>query len=93
MDDFSPPLPQGLVQLYLFITSMYDCRLLSVNEWYNKQQYNLISCLNVLDRCERPYQLLQQIHQSLKPEGLAVIAVVLPFESYVESGTAYLQLF
>lgn len=59
-----------------------------MNEWYKMRQYDVISCLNVLDRCERPYQLLQQIHQALKPEGLAVIAVVLPYEPYVELGNA-----
>ena len=43
------------------------------------------SCLNLLDRCDEPLTILSQVHQSLSPDGLLVVALVLPFRPYVES--------
>ncbi|KAK9502737.1 hypothetical protein O3M35_011447 [Rhynocoris fuscipes] len=47
----------------------------------------MVSCLNVLDRCDRPLTLLGQIRAAMKPGAMAVIAIVLPFKPYVEFGT------
>lgn len=65
--------------------------MLGIDDWApnsaDGRQYDVISCLNVIDRCENPLTLLRQIHASLKPDvGLLVLAVVLPFSSYVETG-------
>ncbi|OQS02432.1 xanthine dehydrogenase [Thraustotheca clavata] len=49
--------------------------------------YKLISLLNVLDRADCPLTLLKQIHDLLDPEGILLIAVVLPFAAFVETGT------
>ncbi|KAF0683144.1 Aste57867_24832 [Aphanomyces stellatus] len=49
--------------------------------------YDLISLLNVLDRADTPLTLLRQIHELLAPNGVVLIAVVLPFSSFVEVGT------
>lgn len=49
------------------------------------QNINLISCLNVLDRCADPHQILADIHHALAPNGRAIIALVLPYSHYVES--------
>lgn len=47
----------------------------------------MISCLNLLDRCDLPLDLLEQMRSSVKPDGLVLLAVVLPFSAYLESGT------
>lgn len=49
------------------------------------QNLDLISCLNVLDRCADPHQILSDIHRALAPNGRAIIALVLPYSHYVES--------
>lgn len=54
----------------------------SLNEVEN---IHLISCLNVLDRCAEPHQILADIHRSLSPQGRAIIALVLPYSHYVET--------
>ena len=49
--------------------------------------FDVVSCLNVLDRCSRPISLLHEIKRRLKPAtGLALLAVVLPFQPFVETG-------
>ena len=47
-------------------------------------KFDVISCLNLLDRCDTPYTLLKQIKQALVPNGLLVVALVLPFRPFVE---------
>ncbi|GIY14882.1 methyltransferase-like protein 9 [Caerostris extrusa] len=69
-------------------------RLLDVDKWANVDEgpryFDLISCLNLLDRCDRPITLLQQIRNKLNPDtGILVLAVVLPLHQYVESGSKY----
>jgi hypothetical protein len=44
----------------------------------------MISCLNLLDRCDKPLTLLQTIKKALKPNGYLLIALVLPLKPYVE---------
>lgn len=41
--------------------------------------FDVVSCLNVLDRCDHPTELLYQLHACTKPGGLVVLGVVLPF--------------
>lgn len=49
--------------------------------------YDVICCLNVLDRCERPLTLLDSIRSKMVPEtSRLVLAVVFPVSQYVESG-------
>jgi hypothetical protein len=58
-----------------------------VETWQRDAPYDLISCLNVLDRCSRPVSLLHEIREALRPRtGRAIIALVLPFQPYVEAG-------
>ncbi|XP_054287695.1 protein-L-histidine N-pros-methyltransferase-like [Macrosteles quadrilineatus] len=59
-------------------------QVLEIDDWEN-HKFDVISCLNLLDRCDRPYKILRQIRQSLKPNGKAIFALVLPFQPYVES--------
>ncbi|XP_076008249.1 protein-L-histidine N-pros-methyltransferase isoform X2 [Genypterus blacodes] len=63
-------------------------KLLSIDEWPQMGfQYDLISCLNLLDRCEDPLHLLRDMKQSLvHGTGRVILAAVLPFQPYVEVG-------
>ncbi|KAG9350256.1 hypothetical protein JZ751_026610 [Albula glossodonta] len=63
-------------------------RVLAVDGWQDTGfQYDLISCLNLLDRCDQPLTLLRDIRRSLVPgTGRLLLAVVLPFQPYVEMG-------
>lgn len=47
-------------------------------------KFDAISCLNLLDRCETPLTYLKKIKNALVKDGLLIIALVLPFKSYVE---------
>lgn len=46
---------------------------------------DFVSCLNVLDRCGDPHQMLTDIHNILSPTGRAMFALVLPYSHYVET--------
>ncbi len=62
-------------------------RVLSVDSWHvGEMTYDLISCLNVLDRCDAPLHMLRQIHSKLSPGGHLLLALVLPYQPFVESG-------
>eukprot|EP00435_Cladocopium_sp_Y103_P066641 s200_g28.t3 len=51
-----------------------------------------VDCIaNVLDRCDRPLTLLKDVREHLKPGGRLLLAVVLPFRPFVESGIFKLQ--
>lgn len=67
-------------------------RLLDIDDWYVEMKYDVISCLNLIDRCDRPLDLLNKIRASLKPDGRLLLAVVLPFSPYVETGSCFFNL-
>lgn len=69
-------------------------RVLGIDEWHSMGfQYDVISCLNLLDRCDHPLALLRDIKRSLVPgTGRLVLAVVLPFQPYVEIGRGQIVL-
>eukprot|EP00736_Rhodelphis_marinus_P000211 Rmarinus@m.30133 len=48
-------------------------------------QFDVVTCLNVLDRCKRPRELIKDVFVRVKPGGRAVFAVVLPFCEHVEA--------
>ena len=59
--------------------------VLEIDRWAEKgRSYDLVSCLNVLDRCDKPLTMLDDIKQSLRPNGIILLALVLPFSQYVE---------
>lgn len=68
--------------------SLSLCRVLGINEWQNTGfQYDVISCLNLLDRCDQPLTVLKDIRSVLEPtRGRVILALVLPFHPYVENG-------
>ncbi|XP_072169168.1 protein-L-histidine N-pros-methyltransferase-like [Diadema setosum] len=64
-------------------------KVLPTEEWSHMKSghtYDVIGCLNLLDRCDRPLTLLADMRASLSHSGVVVIAVVLPFKQYVETG-------
>uniref|UniRef100_A0A3Q3XKA1 Uncharacterized protein n=1 Tax=Mola mola TaxID=94237 RepID=A0A3Q3XKA1_MOLML len=63
-------------------------KVLGIDEWQQTSfQYDVISCLNLLDRCDDPLLLLRDIRRSLVPKtGRVILAAVLPFQPYVEIG-------
>ena len=64
-------------------------KVLEVESWSGPRPefYDMISCLNLLDRCEKPETLLNEIQGALKPGGLLLVALVLPFRPWVEFGS------
>lgn len=76
--DISPPMRWALAKRKFTV--------LDVENWQTKGLFNVILCLNLLDRCDRPNTLLRQLKSSLAPGGRLVVALVLPFNPYVEVG-------
>jgi len=50
------------------------------------EQFDAISLLNLLDRCDRPLSLLARARQLLRPGGQLIIALVLPYRPFVYRG-------
>ena len=55
-----------------------------IEKIHELRNVQLISCLNVLDRCIDPHELLTDIYNALDTNGRAIIALVLPYNHYVE---------
>jgi 2-polyprenyl-3-methyl-5-hydroxy-6-metoxy-1,4-benzoquinol methylase len=61
--------------------------LLDVEKWPETGiKFDVVTCLNLLDRCDKPLSLLRELKASLSPGGRVVVALVLPFSPYVETG-------
>jgi hypothetical protein len=57
-------------------------------------QFDVITCLNVMDRCSKPISMLRSLKKILVnsgPDSVLLLAVVFPFSPYVESGTTVLN--
>lgn len=65
-----------------------DIRLLGIDGWQETGfKYDVISCLNLLDRCDDPLLLLKDIRQALVPgTGRLIVAAVIPFQPWLEIG-------
>lgn len=48
--------------------------------------FDAVSLLNVLDRCQKPRQLLRHCLQSLKPGGTFIVALALPYRPFYFDG-------
>jgi SAM-dependent methyltransferase len=51
-----------------------------------EERFDLITCLNVLDRTARPRRLLARLCDSLEPGGRLVVALVLPYRPFYYRG-------
>ncbi|XP_044735024.1 protein-L-histidine N-pros-methyltransferase [Chrysoperla carnea] len=69
-----------------YILQKQNFKILDIDNWHLDHKFDVIMCLNLLDRCDRPLDILQKMHSSLTPGGHIVIALVLPFSPYVETG-------
>ncbi|CAH8647671.1 unnamed protein product [Heterobilharzia americana] len=78
-----------------FIILDVDSWEITDNEYSTPQvpsHFDVISCLNLLDRCTAPITLLKRVGQALKPTtGVLILGIVLPLKQYVES--TYQQCF
>ena len=54
------------------------------DNWHVGQKFDLISMMNLLDRCEKPKTMLRQAHASLDTDGRLLVASVVPFRQSVE---------
>ncbi|KAJ6645450.1 Protein-L-histidine N-pros-methyltransferase [Pseudolycoriella hygida] len=63
-----------------------------IDRLQNVSNVHLISCLNVLDRCADPHQIMTDIYNALHPNGRAIVALVLPYSHYVESNSSHLPI-
>jgi SAM-dependent methyltransferase len=52
------------------------------------EPFELITCLNVLDRTARPRRLLQRIYERLQPGGRLLIALALPYNPFFFRGNS-----
>ena len=50
--------------------------------------FQLITCLNVLDRTARPRQLLRRMHERLEPGGRLLLALALPYNPFFFRGNS-----
>jgi SAM-dependent methyltransferase len=50
--------------------------------------FELIACLNVLDRTARPRQLLRRMHERLTPGGRLLLALALPYNPFFFRGNS-----
>jgi len=58
--------------------------ILDADQW-GDLKFDVITCLNVLDRCEKPLSLLKNIREHLNlNHGRVIISLVLPFKPYFE---------
>lgn len=48
-----------------------------------QHSFDVVSLLNVLDRCDRPLSLLAAARGALRPGGLLLVALVLPYRPFV----------
>jgi len=71
----------------------YFYSVLDENDWSDtNNKFDVVTCLNVLDRCEKPLTLLQDIKKVLKHDnGIAVVAFVIPYAPFVEFGKHILR--
>lgn len=65
----------------------FDCREVDIAQaGVPSPGYDLVTCLNVLDRCPRPRTLLRRMVEGLVPGGRLVIATPLPFDAFFYDG-------
>lgn len=63
--------------------------VLDVEQWGDKK-FDVITCLNVLDRCEKPLTLLKTIRDHLNPSiGRVILSLVLPFRPFFEYSSTH----
>ncbi|XP_065194520.1 protein-L-histidine N-pros-methyltransferase-like [Sycon ciliatum] len=59
--------------------------VLEEDEWGDRM-FDVVSCLNLLDRCSEPQTLLRRVRQSILPGGFLLVGMVFPLSQCVEKG-------
>lgn len=60
-------------------------RLLDADAWWTREEkFDVVSCLNLLDRCSDPAKLLENMKTAVKPGGRIIVALVLPYRPFDE---------
>jgi SAM-dependent methyltransferase len=77
---------------YIMKDRLREKNMSVINDIRELSDVHLISCLNVLDRCVDPKALLTDIYHSLHPSGRALLALVLPYNHYVERTNSHLPV-
>lgn len=77
---------------YIMKDRLREKNIAVVNDIRELNDVHLISCLNVLDRCVDPKALLTDIYHSLHPTGRVLLALVLPYNHYVERNSSHLPV-
>jgi hypothetical protein len=67
--------------------TVHEAPYLTEEAFPDSHSYDVVSILNVLDRCDHPGSMLSSARRLLKPDGRLLLAVVLPFSEFVEEGT------
>jgi SAM-dependent methyltransferase len=67
--------------------TVHETPYLTEEAFPHSHSYDVVSILNVLDRCDHPGSMLSSARRLLKPDGRLLLAVVLPFSEFVEEGT------
>ena len=62
--------------------------ILGLDNWSSHRKYNVISCLNLLDRCDKPMTLLREIRKSVTDDGRLIVASVSPYSPFVEENAS-----
>lgn len=52
----------------------------------DESPFDVATCLNVIDRCDRPRTLLRNVADRLAPDGRMVVAVAIPLDPFVYDG-------
>lgn len=73
------------------ILSKSGFKLLDAETWAdNDLSFDLITCLNLLDRCEKPLTTMKLMRQKVQPNGRVLIALVLPLNQFVEASSNHI---
>lgn len=65
------------------------CHALDLTETpFDGPVFDAVALLNVLDRCQRPRQLLRHCLQALAPGGVFIVALALPYRPFYFDGPA-----
>lgn len=64
----------------------FACLRADLAEIEPRERFDLVTCLNVIDRSARPRTLLARLARALTPDGRLVVATPLPYAPFVYAG-------